>query len=267
MSEFEIPILFSSNPADGAQNISTGQTDAGSQFYINLEHPIEVPRDAINATVESQKVTIWNVIPNVITGINDQFYLEHLTISYQATIPQGLYDINGLQSAMEREITAVGSPPSLFNLLADSATQRVNIRLNQAGTQMDFTQADTFRVILGFNSQLVPVAPSVGVYNQLADNVAAFNTLNSFLIHSDIVSQGIRINGRFANIIDEVLINVLPGSQIAQKNFVPTRVPAPNLIGSKLKTIKMWLTDESNNLVNTNSEFWTVLVVVRFHLA
>jgi hypothetical protein len=266
MTEYEIPILFSSNPADGAQNVSSGPLDAGSQFYVNLEHPIEVPRNAINCTVETQKATIWWVIPNIITNVNDQFYLEHATINYQATIPQGLYDLNGLQAAMEREITAVGAPAGLFNLIADDATQKVNIRLNQAGTQIDFTQSDTFRVVLGFNSQLVPPAPSVGVYNQLGDTEAKFNVVDSFLIHSDIVPRGIRTNGSFANIIDEVLIDVPPGSQIVQKNFVPTRVPANNLIGTKLKSVKMWLTDQSNNLVNTSGEFWTALVVIRYSM-
>jgi len=265
-AQFELPILTSSDPADGAQNLSTGATDAGSTFYINLEHPIEVPRNAINCTVEVQKATVWNVVPNIFTGVNDHFRLINGGVTYDAFIPQGLYGVSQLQTAMEREITNVGSPAGLFNIIADDPTQKINIRLNQAGTQIDLSLADDFRVILGFDSQIVPPAPSVGVFNQLGDNQAAFNQINSFLIHSDIVSRGIRNNGTFSNTINEVLIDVAPGSQITQKNFVPTRVPASKLIGTKLKTIKMWLTSNNNVLVNTNGEFWTALMVIRYSL-
>ena len=95
---------------------------------------------------------------------------------------------------------------------------------------------------------------------------AAFNQINTFLIHSDIVQNGIRINGEFSNIIDEVLIDESPGSQLTQKNFVPTRVPANNLIGGKLKSIGMWLTSNTNELVNCSGEFWTCLLVIRYTL-
>ncbi len=265
MTEYEIPILTSSNALDGAQQISSNIRDAGSIFYITLQRPIEVPRNAINCTIEVQKATVWFVTPNILSTLNNQFYLIHLGTPYQASIPQGLYDINGLQSAMEREITAVGAPPNLFNLLPDGPTSKVNIRINQAGTQIDLDHTDTFEVILGFDQQLVPAAPSVGVFNQLGDTEAQFNTFNSYLVHCDI-TEGFRTNGNFANNIDEILIDVVPGQQIVQKNVLATRIPAPTLIGSKLKTIKMWITTESNEPINMNGEFWTTLMVIRYRI-
>lgn len=261
MSTHEIPLLASSNPDSGAQNVSPG----GDQFEINLEDPIQVPSNATSCTVEVQKATIWNVVPNVIAGSNDQWYTLHAAVNYQVTIPQGLYDLSGLQAAIDIQLQLAGAAAGLITFIADDSTQKAIIRINQAGTQIDLTPADTPRDLLGFNSQLLPPGGvSAGVENFVADNTAAFNTINSFLVHSDIVSRGIRTNNRYNQTIDEVLIDVRPGSQIVQKNFIATRVPAEQLIGATTKLIKFWLTDEQNRTVNTSGEFWTALVVIRF---
>lgn len=256
----EIPIIVSSNPADGATSVSAD----GSSFELILEDPIQIPSDVRAVDILVQEATVWWVIPNIITGTNDTFYLEHLTIPYVAVIPQGLYDLTGLQAAAEREIVAAGAPSGLFTFTADGATQKVLITLNQAGTQLDFTQADTFRDIIGFNSQLVPAAPSVGVFTQLADNIAAFNVVDFFLIHSDLVPRGIRVNNTYSQAIAQVLIDVPPGSQIVSRPFNPPSSPAWDLIGSIRSRIKFWLTDQSDNLVNTNNEFWTARIIIRY---
>lgn len=260
MDTHEIPIIVSSDPNAGALNVSAD----GSSFEVNLEDPIRIPRDAKSVDVIVQEATVWWVIPNIITGQNDKFYLEHLATPYVATIPQGLYDLSGLQTAAEREIVAVGAPAGLFNFIADEPTQKVVIRFNQAGTQIDFTQADTFRGLMGFNSQLVPLAPSVGIYTQLADNEAAFNVVDYFLIHSDLVSRGIRINNTYNQTISQVLIDVPPGSQIVSRPFNPPPSPAWSLIGDIRKSLRFWITDQNNAPVNTVGEAWSARIIIRY---
>lgn len=256
----EIPIIVSSDVAEGAQNKSAD----GSSFEVNLEDPIRIPTNASSVDIIVQEATIWWVIPNIITGVNDTFYIEHLTIPYVAVLPQGLYDLSCLQSATEREVVAAGAPAGLFNFIPDQATQKVVLQINQAGTQIDFTPADTFRDILGFDSQLVPVAPSVGFFAQVADNTAAFNTIDFFLIHSDIVPRGIRLNNTYSQTIAQVLIDTPPGSQIVSRPFNPPPSPAWDLIGAIRKRVKFWLTDNNNNLVNTNNENWSARLLIKY---
>ena len=98
----------------------------------------------------------------------------------------------------------------------------------------------------------------------LADNAAAFNTINSFLIHSDLVSRGIRLNNNYNQTLGQVLIDVSPGSQIVSKPFNPPRVSADELAGTIKSTIRFWLTDQSNAAVDTNSEYWTARIVISF---
>lgn len=255
----EIPLLVSSDVNAGAENVSAD----GSTFYITLDEPLEIPRDATSVDVVVQEATIWWVIPNVVTGVNDSFYIDD-GAAFVAVVPQGLYDLSGLEAAVERELVTLGATAGLFNFIADDATQKVVLRLNQAGTQIDFTQADTFRDLLGFNSQLVPVAPTVGVFTQLGDNPAAFNQIDYFLIHSDIVTRGMRINNTYTRTIAQVLINVPPGSQIVSTPFNPPHSQAPELIGTKRGRIQFWLTDQANNLVNTNNENWSARLVIRY---
>ena len=255
----EIPFLVTSDTNAGARNKSAD----GSTFYVFLEEPLVIPKSALSVDIIVQEATVWWVIPNIVTGVNDTFYIDD-GAPFTAVVPQGLYDLSGLEAAVERELVAGGAPAGLFNFIADDATQRVVLRLNQANTQVDFTQGDTFREILGFVSQLVPPAPTIGIFTQLGDTVAAFNQIDYFLIHSDIVNRGMRINNTFNQAIAQVLINVPPGSQIVSTPFNPPSSQAPELIGAKRSRIKFWLTDQANNLVNTQNENWSARLVIRY---
>ena len=264
----EYNILISSDPTNGAKNI----TSDGSSFSINLEDGLKIPADAKNVTIEVQESTIWWTSPNIFTGINDKLYitapreLDDVLTVYVITIPQGLYNLTALNESVLRELENAGAkitPDPVINLLADEATSKVEVRYNYVGIEIDFTQVDTFRDILGYNSQILgPNVTAPLIY--LADNNAAFNTINSFLIHSDLVTQGLRINNNFNQALAQVQIDVRPGSQIVSKPFNPAKINAKHLAGATRTTMRFWLTDETNNLVNTNSEYWTARIVIKY---
>lgn len=264
----QINFLASSDPTNGASNISSG----GDQFSVQLQDGIKVPRDAHNVQVSLQESTVWWTIPNITTGVNDKFYItaprasDDALTAYTITIPQGLYDLSALNDAILRELENDGAkttPNPVVNLLADDATSKVEIRVNYANIDIDFTQTDTFRDILGFNSQNLTNGATTP-FIHLADNTAAFNTINSFLIHSDLVSRGIRLNNNYNQTLGQVLIDVNPGSQIVSKPFNPPQVSADELAGTIKSTIRFWLTDQSNNTVNTAGEYWTARIVISF---
>lgn len=265
----EISILASSDPTAGAVNISSD----GSQFEVQLEEALQIPQEAINITIDVEEATVWWVVPNIITGQNDKMYITAPNVAdvltaYVITIPQGLYDLTGLNQAIQRELSNQGakiSPSPAINLSPDDATQRVEITLNYLGSQIDFTQIDTFREILGFNSQII--GPTViAPFTQIADNTAAFNQVNYFLIHSDLTNLGIRFNNTYNQTLTQVLIDVPPGSQIVSRPFNPARVNAPELGGAKRTNIRFWLTDDRNRPVNTNGEFFTARVAIKYLL-
>jgi len=269
----EISLIVSSDPDAGAIN----RSQDGSQFEIQLDgEGIQIPKDAINVNVSVEESTVWWVVPNIITGQNDKMYIfgdndVGGTQLFIITIPQGLYDLSGLNQAILAELEAAGArtldgggnPLSLINLAADDATQKVRLRFNYTNVYVDFQPNDTPREILGFDAE--QYGPYLGApLSILAPNTAAFNQVNYFLIHSDLVNKGIRFNNTYNQTIAQVLINVAPGSQIVSTPFNPARCNGQELSGSKRTNLRFWLTDDKQRPVNTNGEYFTARIVIHY---
>jgi len=357
----EISFIVSSDPDAGASNISSD----GSQFEVQLDDGLQIPRDALNVNVRVEEATIWWVIPNIITGQNDKVYITGessatltsytalgfdplntfsvlngvvdilkatganlpttvfnigdsiiintgpaagssllitginfdsiiqmnynvlpITVSqavgnwefsrsrpggvnnFVLTIQQGLYDLSGLNQAIQRELENAGArtdPNPLVVFSPDDATQKVELRVNYSDVSIDFTQIDTPRIILGFDSLVYGPFPSAPI-EILAPFTAQFNQVNYFLIHSDLVTKGIRFNNRYNQTISQVLIDVAPGSQIVHKPFNPAKSGAQELAGSKRTNLRFYLTDDRQRAVNTNGEYWTARIVISYLL-
>lgn len=261
----EISMIVSSDPTNGATNISPD----GSYFEVQLQDGLKVPKDALNVNISVEEATIWWSVPNVITGENDKLYItgpDTLDViqNFILTIPQGLYDLAGINEAMARELEASGAkidPEPLITLSPDEATQRVQMRFNYATVSIDFTQTDTPRVILGFDAQVYTPVPTNPI---LAPSVAAFNRINYFLIHSDMTNKGIRFNNNYNQTIGQVLIDVAPGSQIVSRPFNPAKINAPELAGTTRTNLRFWLTDDEDRRVNTNNEYWSARIVIHY---
>lgn len=263
MATFEIPLIVDSDEKAGAINKSAD----GSTFEIELDDPITIPANAINVHVQVQEATIWWVIPNIITDVNDTFSLDDGLGGgpYVIQIAQGLYNLSGLQQAIESALVTAGSASGQFTFLSDNATQKVIIRLNAIGVTVDFTVADTFHIILGFLGTDILGPTGVAQTDFTATNTAAFNTIDYFLIHSDIVPQGIRTNNSYNQTIAQVLIDTSPGSQIVSRPFNPPKVEAQNLIGALRRRLKFWLTTQDGvTLVDTNNENWSARVIISY---
>ena len=272
----EISFIVSSDSTQGAINRSNN----GDYFEIQLDDGLKIPKDAINVNVKVEESTIWWVVPNIITGVNDTLYIfgddDTLPVPvpqlYTVVIPQGLYDLSGLNQAVLSGLETLGArtqdaaldPLPLINFIADDATQKVNLRLNYTNAYVDFNQSNPPRDILGFNA-LPQIGPDGGApINTLAPNNAAFNTVNYFLIHSDLVNRGVRYNNEYNQTIAQVLIDVAPGSQIVSTPFHPAKSNGQALAGTVRTVLRFWLTDDQQRSVNTNGENWTARIVIDF---
>jgi len=261
----EISMIVSSDPNNGAVNRSSD----GSYFEVQLQDGLKIPKDALNVNISVEEATIWWTVPNIITGENNKVYISgpdklDLLQNYVLTIEQGLYDLSGLNASIARELEAQDAkidPEPLITLSPDEATQKVQLRFNYATVFIDFTQNDTPREILGFDSAVYTPVPTNPI---LAPNVAAFNTVNYFLIHSDLTNKGIRFNNNYNQTIAQVLIDVPPGSQIVSKPFNPAKVNAQELSGATRTNLRFWLTDDNNNRINTNNEYWSARIVIHW---
>jgi hypothetical protein len=241
----------------------------GSRFSFQLNPAMEIPQEAKNVTVSAEASTIWWTVPNIIDGVNNVLSVtgpnvNDIAQTYSVIIPQGLYDLAQIEAGVHRALEdqqAKITPEPLVSFLEDNSTQRVIIRLNYINVQVLLGPQSPY-TILGFNPNTTLSRPP-GPINNTAPNVAAFNTVNSFLIHSDLVNEGIRVNNTYAQVISQVLIDVAPGSQIVNTPFRPPKLSADNLRG-KRDRLEFWLTDDQNRAVNTNGEFWTTRVAIHY---
>ena len=259
-------LLVSSDPENGARNISSD----GSYFEIQLDEPLEIPGNAANVTIEVADATVWWVVPNIVAGNNMMYItgpdINDIVQDYILTIDSGLYDLSRLNLTILSKLESAGAkvePTPLITLSPDSATQRVVLRSHYPTVSIDFTKTDTPREILGFDSQVLgPYA--ITPVNILADKSAAFNQVNSFLLHSDLTNTGMRINNNYNQIIAQILIDKSPGSQLVSQPFNPTQISASHLTGVLKKRISIWLTDDKNRPVNTANEFFTARIIIRY---
>jgi hypothetical protein len=264
----EDTILFSSDPDLGAINRSAD----GSTFEVQFDNALTIPKDAMNVSLSVEEATVWFTVPNITETNNKLFVFGDDNLGnpqlFNIVIPIGLYDLPGLNNALLLQLENQGAkttPDPLVNLLSDANTQKVIIRFNYANVFIDFSQPNTPREILGFLSQQYGPFPNAPI-NVIADEVAKFNSVNYFLIGTDLIRQGIRFNNRYAGIVSQVLIDVPPGSQIVSKPFNPPRISANELIGVKRTNIRFSLTDDLLRAVNTNTEYYSLRLVIRYLL-
>lgn len=255
---------FTSDPNNGAQSVSSD----GSRFSVNLDSPISIPQGVIDCNIDVIAASIWNVSPNISPLFqNNLFYFQYQTINYLITIQEGLYSLTQLNGYISRYFVNNGLPKNLIVFSGDAATQSTVITFNYITTQIDFTQADTIRTILGFDSSLVPTLPSTIIgESYISDTQAKFNRINFFYIKSSLVTEGLPINGVAGNIISQIPITSAPGSQI---NYSPQNVisiEARNLIGKTIQQIRFQLLDDQLRPVNTLGEYWSVTLHIHSQL-
>lgn len=259
----EQSLLVSSDPLNGARNISAD----GSSFEIQLSPELHIPAEAKGITVAMETAQVWWTVSNV-DSTNNKFYItapdaNDVSTAYTVTIPNGLYNLSALNTAILRELSNQGAKSGVVSLSPDEATQRVNIRINTLLTSIDFTQANTVRFLLGFDAVVLGAFATVPV-ETLASNVAQFDTIQYFQIHTDLISNGIRTNNAYTQTIGNVLIDRAPGRNLISTPFNPARIASNELADAKRTTIRFWLTDQRNKLVNTNSEYWSARIVIRY---
>ena len=265
--EKKLSYIFSSDPSKGAfaRNLD------GSEFSVNLNYPLSVPRLAKYCTIELHSASIWYVTPNVSTELkNDKFYFNDGNPRI-LTVQKGLYNLDQLVQSLILQSTnlvpAMATPfEDLFTIVGDDPTQKVVITFSAAaitaGATIDFTQPDNMGTLLGFNPQILNgVPPTV-----FGDNVAQFNNTNQYYIQSDLIHTGIPVNSNQTNVLGVVYIDVPPGELINYQPQQPLIINADELIGGSRTGFRFRLTNEDGVLQDTNEEFWSFIVTIRYYI-
>ena len=223
----------------------------------------------IDTTVE-QNYNVFGLLEENILSTSDSFsrIVNNPIDNYNVVIPTGLYDVSGLNNAIQTGLENLGArttPYPLLSVSGDDSTNRVVMRFNYNDVSCEFKSNSPYAIMGFLENTTYGVYPTAPI-NIMADNVAAFNQINYFMIHSDLTNEGIRFNNTYNQAIAQVLIDVAPGQQIVSTPFNPPKLSVDFLAGTRKQTIRMWLTDDQNRRVNTNTEYWSARIRITYLL-
>lgn len=258
------PLILSSDPAAGAININ----DLGSAFTAKFDSdPLIIDKRATNCVLYVNDAEVTYTFPNVREDINNKLTLIYNdginpVIQYDLAIPKGLYSLQELSDEIQVQLFNFAGYPfssALIELLANEATQKVQIKYNFDYITIDFTAADSLAPLLGFE-----YTTYTGAANSyaIAPNVAELNTTKYLIVACDLVDEGLRLNNTYDSYIARILIDADPGSQILFRPQIKTNITSLNLVGNQVTSTRVRLLDQNGDEVDTNGETFSVNVVI-----
>lgn len=237
-----------------------------NQYKVTLFNGLGVPSNAKTCSVACVAASVWNYDQNI-SEPNNKIYF-----SYEGGGPQtiaispGYYSIDDLNAQVRLQLNLGGYPTDLFSFSADNATQKVIVNFNAADMYLDFTPLDSIWEILGSDNTYIPTT-APGIPAQIGDvflmsNVAAFNSVNQFLIEcGSICNDGLPTNQIGTSVIAQIGITAAPNSLI---NYDPSQaiyIDTPHLIGSNRSDIVFSLKNEKlEDVFVIDSYSWTITI-------
>ena len=258
----QVPLFLDSSTEAGAYNV----TPYGDRFTVQFDRPIKIPANAKNATIELNQASVWNTVYNIsAANKNNQIGVILGGVSTTLQIQDGLYDIESLEDAVDRALAAQSLTPGLIKFTGDNASQRVIVEFTAAAQQIDFNVTNPMNTVLGFEIDVYPSAPTTAADHYVAPNVANLNVLEYFILHTDLVSTGIPVNGIFKNVIGKVLLTSDPGFLITYQPYNPIQVSVGSRIGTDITQIVCWITNQNNEPIQMN-DAWGMDLIIRYDI-
>jgi hypothetical protein len=280
----QMSYFFSSSEALGAKKYNNG-----SRFTISMQNLTNIPKTAIDCTLEISSANIWHVSPNIddVNWKNDKVYLIYnpnaviiddglgdpndflITI----TLPKGLYGLSNINDTISELIQTVVLPNSerlsatSIILTGDSPTQKVKVQFESSFlrlvTESSLEYPNNIASTLGFTTG-EDIGPSTFEGQRFtADSIASLNKINRYLIHSDLIRSGLTLNGKRLSIMTEVQINVQPSKLITFRPGIPYKLDGSHLTNGVHDLLTFWITNEKNEYVDM-SEDWSFSLQISY---
>ena len=246
-------VVFSSNPTLGAVNKSID----GSSFSVQMsdgDNGLNIPQNAKNVMLSVIGAEIWYNTRNVDSS-NNQIIYNGTTY----TIPSGLYTNDEIGAGINRVLGT-----DKFTISADENIGKMVITFDNATSgSIDFTQPNSIGLVLGFNNV---VDSATNLYN-VAPNESKFNSINYYIIQSDIVNQGMKVGTKTnGSIIAKINIDCKPNHQLLYSPNNPSLIGAQNLAGDKRTEYKFTLLNDNLNPVDTLGEYYSLHLRISYNI-
>jgi hypothetical protein len=265
----EIALVLDSDENAGALN----KTTDGSTFSVQFNQPILIPKNAINPTLDVEESAVWFSTPNIFDGStgetpNNTFRVNDITNTYDLTIPQGVYDIPAIKTAINDAYTDASGITSEFLqvLRLNEATGKTELAVGLGVGYIEFVSPNSIATILGFleDTQYTQGGGATSIL-YVSPNIPQVNSVNFYLIQCDIVDRGIRFNNNYNQIIETILIDVAPGEQILTRPYHPPTSMIENIVGNSITKIRVSLLTDSLLPANTGGENYYIRLSLKWY--
>lgn len=265
--ETQETFFFSSDSDLGAQNKDLN----GSRFQVRLNKPISIPSAAVDVSIECIAANIWYTSPNIAAEYNNNIlYLEYNNTSIPITLPDGLYASDTLNAYVKREIGKITIPggttkisSSSIKIFENPASQKIVIALANGFTVDATIGPNNVAQTLGFTTSVTSTYTGEGFE---ADEIAQLNRINAYLLHTDLVQDGISINSQYDSILTEIQLTASAGRLLNYRPYIPYKVSGKHLKYGNKDLLTFYLTDEKNRPIDTFGENYSFTVVIKYKI-
>lgn len=219
---------------------------SGRGSIINCE--VFPPFDVSSGNWEIGLVDLstYNSIPNIEKDVNDKFYYGE---NGEVTIPEGSYEIEDLETAIESQL-AKAPNPTFFRLSANINTLMAEMRCS---VDINFEKKNTVASLLGFENKIYK--KDIVHHSSIPINIIKVNTIR---VDCNI-ARGSFQNGIEGHTIHEFYPTVEPGYKIL---VIPNPIIYLPVNVQRVSNITVQLRDQDGALVNLRNE----VVSLRLHL-
>jgi hypothetical protein len=237
----------------------TGNT---SSFYTILPNSIDFNPN-LNYEIALVRFETYNTYYNV-TLTNNQFSYTNSSGAVRTfTITPGAYQVSDINAYIQSQMFTNGDYTT--NATTGLITYGISISANlntskciitlAAGYSVNFTIPNSIRNVLGFNSTVINSSTNT------SQNIIQIQNFNILCVNCDLVSNSY-LNTTSSNILRVISNTLVPvGYKIIVEPTNQIFLPIKNSVG--FSDFRVWITDESGNLINFNGETITITLLVR----
>ena len=169
------------------------------------------------------------------------------------TITPGSYEITALDREIKRQLSIPIKDEKKIYFKVETTVNRISLTLD-ADHQVDFNVSNSLSSLLGFEKKKYINGYHIG------ENLPKITDVNSIVIHCDLIEGGY-LKGEVSNAIYsfpsfKVGIGYKMNEQPSVLQFFPITKPV-------IDTIRVWITDEKNNLLEFGGEDVVIDIMIK----
>jgi hypothetical protein len=238
-----IPIFVNGNLTNTKNN--------GSTISFYLDPPLSFGNSSVSFKVLNAEV--YYTFPNIsVAKANNTLTFLYQTISRQIVFENGLYNLDSINQNIREYCIRNNIPDDLFLFSADPSTSKVSLEFAYPNISVAIGVVGVdIGPLLGWNTTTVLASNTNRIHE--APNRAALNTVNRVLVHANFVNGSYFNSQGSSDVCANVQINVGVGRQIV---YAPNHAYPVSVFSNNLSSIEFYITDENNNRLDTNGEYW-----------